>query len=319
MRASDQGDPAEVLTQPASPSEQWIFAPISVIIQQMSMKKTVLNLKDKTETNTAFFIETLVPFLFAGLGLIFAGLLLEDAETWTFFTELPDAVTLVPTLVGLKGNLEMTLAARLSTLANLGFMETNKQRWQVASSNMALIQTQAIVISSIAVIPAVLLGEKPFAVCDFFCVLLSAVATASFASLLLGLLMIGVVIMARKFKVNPDNITTPVAASLGDVSTLFILLGLGSVLLRIREQYCWVLVLALLCFYVLAGFAAVVASEDQFTVEVLKHGWWAVLAAMSITTLSGFVLKSSMHKFPPIAAFQPLINGKSVFYLYSKG
>ncbi|EYB95826.1 hypothetical protein Y032_0155g3042 [Ancylostoma ceylanicum] len=281
------------------------------------MKKTVLNLKEKTETNTAFFIETLVPFLFAGLGLIFAGLLLEDAETWTFFTELPDAVTLVPTLVGLKGNLEMTLAARLSTLANLGFMETNKQRWQVASSNMALIQTQAIVISSIAVIPAVLLGEKPvisfyslqFAVCDFFCVLLSAVATASFASLLLGLLMIGVVIMARKFKVNPDNITTPVAASLGDVSTLFILLGIGSVLLRIREQYCWVLVLALLCFYAIAAFAAVVASEDQFTVEVLKHGWWAVLAAMSITTLSGFVLKSSMHKFPPIAAFQPLING----------
>ncbi|KAK6051345.1 hypothetical protein COOONC_11149 [Cooperia oncophora] len=58
---------------------------------------------------------------------------------------------------------------------------------------------------------------------DFFCLLLSAVATASFASLLLGLLMIGVVIMARKFKMNPDNITTPVAASLGDVSTLFIL------------------------------------------------------------------------------------------------
>uniref|UniRef100_A0A1I7XIH9 FHA domain-containing protein n=1 Tax=Heterorhabditis bacteriophora TaxID=37862 RepID=A0A1I7XIH9_HETBA len=30
---------------------------------------------------------------------------------------------------------------------------------------------------------------------------------------------------------------------------------------------------------------------------------------MSITTLSGFVLKSAMHKYPPIAAFQPLVNG----------
>ncbi|KHJ89865.1 hypothetical protein OESDEN_10300 [Oesophagostomum dentatum] len=29
---------------------------------------------------------------------------------------------------------------------------------------------------------------------------------------------------------------------------------------------------------------------------------------MSITTLSGFVLKSAMHNYPPIAAFQPLIN-----------
>ncbi|KAK6051346.1 hypothetical protein COOONC_11150, partial [Cooperia oncophora] len=102
----------------------------------MSLKKPPPAPPRKPETNISFFLETLIPFLFAGLGLIFAGLLLEDAETWSFFIELPDAVTLVPTLVGLKGNLEMTLASRLSTL------------------------TQAIVVSSIAVIPAALLGEK---------------------------------------------------------------------------------------------------------------------------------------------------------------
>ncbi|XGW26039.1 hypothetical protein V3C99_007002 [Haemonchus contortus] len=296
-------------TSPTSSPEQWIFAPIAVIIQQMSLKKPPPVSSAKPETNISFCLETLVPFLFAGLGLIFAGLLLEDAETWSFFIELPDAVTLVPTLVGLKGNLEMTLASRLSTLANLGFMETTKQKWQVALSNMALIQTQAIVVSSITVIPAALLGEKPFMLRDFLCLLLSAVATASFASILLGLLMIGVVIMARKFKMNPDNITTPVAASLGDVSTLFILLGLGSVLLRVREHYSWALALILLGFYAIAVASAYKASEDHFTVEVLKNGWWAVLAAMSITTLSGFVLKNAMHKYPPIAAFQPLING----------
>ncbi|CAJ0604379.1 unnamed protein product [Cylicocyclus nassatus] len=306
-------DPAEVVTLSASPSEPWIFAPITVIIQQMSMKKPPPAPIPKIETNTAFFLETLVPFLFAGLGLIFAGLLLEDAETWTFFTEMPDAVTLVPTLVGLKGNLEMTLASRLSTLANLGFMETKKQKWQVACSNMALIQTQAIVISSIAVIPAVVFGEKPvvfeFDVGDFLCVLLSAIATASLASLMLGTLMIGVVITAKKFKINPDNITTPVAASLGDVSTLFILLGVGTLLMKLRENHSWLLVIMLFFFYLIAGVGAVVASRDHFTVEVLKHGWWAVLAAMTLTTLSGFILKTAMHKYPPIAAFQPLING----------
>ncbi|KHJ84978.1 hypothetical protein OESDEN_15302 [Oesophagostomum dentatum] len=79
--------------------------------------------------------------------------------------------------------------------------------------------------------------------------------------------------------------------------------------MQIREHYCWVLVLTLLGFYAIAVVGAFIASENQFTVEVLKHGWWAVLAAMSITTLSGFVLKSSMHNYPPIAAFQPLING----------
>ena len=57
-----------------------------------------------------------MPFIFAGLGLIVAGHILEGAEKESFFTKLPDIVTLVPTLLGLKGNLEMTLGSRLSTL-----------------------------------------------------------------------------------------------------------------------------------------------------------------------------------------------------------
>ncbi|KJH46180.1 divalent cation transporter [Dictyocaulus viviparus] len=275
----------------------------------MALKKAPLTLSEKTESSTTFFVQTLIPFLFAGVGLIFAGLLLEEAETWLFFTELPDAITLVPTLVGMKGNLEMTLASRLSTLANLGFMEMGKQRWQVALSNMALIQTQAIVISSIAVVPAIILGEKPFMIREVLCLLLSAVATASLASLILGLLMIGVVIAAKKWKVNPDNITTPVAASLGDVTTLFTLLGIGTSLLKITDYHYWIPIVILVCFYAIAIISAYIAAKDQFTVEVLKHGWWAVLVAMSITTLSGFVLKNSLRSYPPIAAFQPLING----------
>uniref|UniRef100_A0A1I7XJ36 MgtE domain-containing protein n=1 Tax=Heterorhabditis bacteriophora TaxID=37862 RepID=A0A1I7XJ36_HETBA len=257
----------EAHTLSTSASEQWIFAPIAVTIQKMTMKKPPY-LHEKLETRTAFFLETIVPFLFAGLGLIFAGLLLENAERWSFFTELPDAVTLVPTLVGLKGNLEMTLASRLSTLANLGFMETGKQKWQVALSNMALIQTQAIVVSSIAVVPAIILGEKLFNLPDFLCIMLSAVTTASIASLLLGAIMIGVVIMARKFNINPDNITTPVAASLGDVTTLFILLGLGTIFLHMRLRMSWVLIVFLCVMYVLAIFGAYLASRDQFTLEV---------------------------------------------------
>lgn len=36
-------------------------------------------------------------------------------QHWPVFTEMKDLLTLVPPLVGLKGNLEMTLASRLST------------------------------------------------------------------------------------------------------------------------------------------------------------------------------------------------------------
>ncbi|PIC35196.1 hypothetical protein B9Z55_014626 [Caenorhabditis nigoni] len=290
--------------------ENWIFAPIAVTIQKMNVSKPthVFNVAEK-ESKKQFMAEALIPFLFAGLGLILAGIMLESAEGSEFFTKLPDAVIMVPTLVGLKGNLEMTLSSRLSTLANLGFMETRKDKIKVALSNMALIQCQAIAVSSLAVIPVLLVGEQPITFEDTLCLLLSAVVTASLASLILSLLMVAVVIAARHWKLNPDNISTPVAASLGDVSTLYILLSVGTLVCHMRDLHITLLIVILLFFYAIAIVGAVIAAEDRFTLEVLKNGWWPILCAMMITTFSGLVLKKSMQTYPPLAAFQPLING----------
>ncbi|CAB3406156.1 unnamed protein product [Caenorhabditis bovis] len=290
--------------------ENWIFAPIAITIQKMNVNKNqqVIHV-DYKETRKEFLVQSLIPFLFAGLGLILAGILLENAEGSYLFTQLPDAVIMVPTLVGLKGNLEMTLSSRLSTLANLGFMERRKDKMKVAMSNMALIQCQAIVVSSLAVVPVLLIGEQPISFADTLCLLLSAVATASLASFVLSVLMVVVVIAARKYKLNPDNISTPVAASLGDVSTLYILLTVGTLIVQMRQFHVIMLLFTLTLFYILAATGAVMASKDQFTLEVLKNGWWPVVCAMIITTGSGYVLKKSMLAYPPIAAFQPLING----------
>ena len=43
-------------------------------------------------------------------------------------------------------------------------------------------------------------------------------------------MVIGIIIVAKRFNVNPDNIATPIAASLGDVVTLAILSGFGTFL-----------------------------------------------------------------------------------------
>ena len=55
--------------------------------------------------------------------MVLAGLLLDHVQHWKVFREVPELFILVPALLGLKGNLEMTLASRLSTAANLGILD----------------------------------------------------------------------------------------------------------------------------------------------------------------------------------------------------
>lgn len=58
----------------------------------------------------------------------------------------------------------------------------------------------------------------------------SSVVTSSMASLLLGLIMVFVILMSRHLKINPDNVATPIAASLGDLTTLALLSWFASLL-----------------------------------------------------------------------------------------
>ena len=62
----------------------------------------------------------------AGCGMVSAGLLLEYVQNWPAFVMVPEIIIVIPPLLGLKGNLEMTLDARMSTASNLGHLDDIK-------------------------------------------------------------------------------------------------------------------------------------------------------------------------------------------------
>uniref|UniRef100_A0A3B4CG17 Solute carrier family 41 member n=1 Tax=Pygocentrus nattereri TaxID=42514 RepID=A0A3B4CG17_PYGNA len=94
---------------------------------------------------------------------------------------------LVPALLGLKGNLEMMLALRLSTV-------------------------QATVLGFLAVLTLVI-NYAALLCC-------SSVVTSFTASLLQSIIMVGVIIVSKRAGINLDNIAIPIAASFGDLITL---------------------------------------------------------------------------------------------------
>jgi len=44
--------------------------------------------------------------------------------------------------------------------------------------------------------------------------------------------MAGVIVLSRQFHINPDNVATPIAASLGDLTTISLLAAISMFLFR---------------------------------------------------------------------------------------
>ncbi|XP_037280896.2 solute carrier family 41 member 1 [Rhipicephalus microplus] len=274
---------------------------------------------DATEEETAITkerlrvvaIQVFVPFLTAGFGTVGAGLVLDAVQQWPAFEHVTELFILVPALLGLKGNLEMTLAARLSTQANLGNMDTAAECAAMAAGNMALIQCQATVVAFLASLFAVLMGyltESHFDSAQAVMLCASSMVTASVASLLLGSLMVGVVILARKWHLNPDNVATPIAASLGDLTTLALLAGVSSLLFH-QINVVWLSPLVVSVFLAGIPIWVYLSKRNPYTREVLCTGWVPVICAMGISSVGGCILDAAVTTYHGLAVFQPVING----------
>ncbi|KAK8787348.1 hypothetical protein V5799_022876 [Amblyomma americanum] len=260
----------------------------------------------------SIFKQAVVPFFLGGLGTVFAGLILDTVQFWPPFEHVTELFIVVPPLLGLKGNLEMTLAARLSTQANLGNMETARQVWDIALGNMALVQCQACVLSLLSSVFAIVMGlasDDAFRLDQALFVAASSVTTAAVASFLLGTVMVLVVAYSGRCRINPDNVATSVVDALGDMTTLAILAGFSTLLYR-QIARPWIPSLFVAAVVVLCPVWVFVARRHPTSRKVLAVGWWPIIVAMIISSVGGYILDLAVTNFSGLAVFQPVINGE---------
>ncbi|XP_014222994.1 solute carrier family 41 member 1-like [Trichogramma pretiosum] len=276
-------------------------------------KSTKVSEEASDEENVvSTFLQILIPFALAGFGMVAASLLLDVVQHWPVFAEVSEVYILVPALLGLKGNLEMTLASRLSTQANLGHMDTKKQQWSLIVGNLALIQCQAMVVALLASLAAVALGWLPkgeFNIHHGLLLCASSLVTACIASFVLGLVMVMVILLSKRMNINPDNVATPIAASLGDLTTLALLAWISSFLYNAIAEAPWIAPIIIGLYVLVTPVWAFIAAKNPFTKEVLNHGWAPVIFAMLISSAGGLILDYTISSYEGIAVFQLVING----------
>ena len=113
--------------------------------------------------------------------------------------------------------------------------------------------------------------------------------------------MILVIQTANKYNIDPDNVATPIAASLGDLATLAIM----SVVAATMVQYPLVsLAVLLVLFCGIGPYCQSATGRCPDAKLALANGWTPVLTAMAVSSLGGKILNSAIVSFPDISSLQ---------------
>ncbi|KAF9097158.1 hypothetical protein BGX23_009647 [Mortierella sp. AD031] len=249
--------------------------------------------------------------IFAVSGLICAGWLLDVIQHWQVFIDISELIILIPILLNLKGNLEMNLASRLSTAANLGLLDQRASRNAFIKGNLALLQLQSLAVGSVAGLFSFGLGVVVHPTTnnlnEIALMITASMLCAAMSSFVLGGFMCGLVLVCRRYRINPDNIACPLASSFGDLVTLVILAAVAVFLQKYINSPLSVVMLVMLLGLIPAW--VIYVRKNKFVSEVAKEGWGPVFAAMVIASTAGLVLERYINEFPGMALISPVLNG----------
>ncbi|CAD6189638.1 unnamed protein product [Caenorhabditis auriculariae] len=268
------------------------------------------------ETTMEIFMQSVIPFLLAGLGSISAGLLLSYAhQNFKLLREVSLFLAIMPPLQGMKGNLDMTFCSRLSTMAHKGDF-ARPGHCEVLLRNIALIQGQSVFVCLVAdaisyAVSQLQKDEVSASSEDFLFLGCAAVIAMAINCGISTCSLVLLIMHAWRKGYDPDNIVTPLAASFGDLLTVAVML-LVCYIIRPYTAFSVAVPIVILCFAVSTTFGWMsFAWKDEGAALVGRQQWITLLVAASISCVAGYLQSHAARKFPNYPAYQTLISGQT--------
>ncbi|KAJ1658734.1 hypothetical protein IWQ61_002068 [Dispira simplex] len=297
---------------------------------QMDPAPVVVTTNQKQQSNRYLVVQITPILLIAVAGSMVSGWLLDGAQTWTAFRYVSELFILVPIMMNLKGNLEVNLSSRLSTLTNLGALDNPANRLSIIMGNIFLLLFQTLLTSFVAGILSALIGAlsppsqaaldtlvegslplDPFLIPDsayrFFTVVVTGMLTAFAGSAVIGMFSCITIYISYRCGVDPDNVAIPLTSSFGDMSTVVLLSRIGQGLFNIRSVAA--LVLLFLLMVVLLGACFYLTRRNKRVASLMYAGWPPLIFALGATSVAGVLLRTHVHAFAALAPLLPVLNG----------
>lgn len=149
-----------------------------------------------------------------------AGKVFEGMQEY-FTALLPGLIVMVPPLLDLRGNINGALASRLGTELNAGLIEPRPAMSAEIKINLASSLILSVIASAtigvLAFVVNVLTGAQTIGVLELTTI---AVLAGFLSGLILAFLTVLVAITAYARGLDPDNVTSPTMATIGDFMTV---------------------------------------------------------------------------------------------------
>lgn len=135
----------------------------------------------------------------------------------------------------------------------------------------------------------------------------TAMTSACVSSMVLGSFVCSMIILCRRFGLDPDNIAPPIASFLSDLVTLTFIGITSSILVSVINTPIPLIV----CFlaFILATFCLVSTNRNKHVRALLRQGWSPLFGAMAISSCTGVVLDRFVSQFEGFALLAVVISG----------
>ena len=181
--------------------------------------KLVVYIKEFLEDTDSVLKESLIALSICAVGDLCAGIILGNMEF--FLKTYPGLMVIIPGAIGMRGNIFGSFGSRLSTHLHIGTLSPEFKRSDILDENItaSLILTMvlSVLLAVIAKIICIIFNFESISLYDF--VMISFIAGLFSTIIMLPITMF---ISLKSFEGgwDPDNITTPFIAAVGDFFTV---------------------------------------------------------------------------------------------------